>query len=89
MCRSVASAKTMHLKDLRTEGFEPGKKPMECGLIRKWTVQDRLYLLERVEALEVKQGLGREHTRYPNLVIERCHHSPQQSPNRSVPVTDR
>jgi hypothetical protein len=52
---------------------------MQGRLIPKRAMQDRLDRLHRGrEPVEVEQGLGRENTGYPDLVVGRWHRSPLQ-----------
>jgi hypothetical protein len=73
----IARTKPTDLEDLRAKGFKPGKKPVERSLIRKWTVEDCLDFLKRIQALEVEQCLARENPGDPDLVVERCHSTPR------------
>lgn len=71
-----------YLQDLHAERLKPGEKPMQRRLIRKGAVQDSFHRLDGgSEPLEVKQGFGREDPYYANLVVGRCHESPQQVGN--------
>jgi hypothetical protein len=71
--------KTANLDDLHAERLEPGKKPLQGGLILKGAVQDRFDRLHRgAQPLEVKQGFRREDPDYADFVVRRWQRSPQR-----------
>lgn len=64
------------LKDLDAECLEPGEQPVESGLVSNRAVHDGLDRLHGGgEPVEVKQRLGRQNTRHPDLVVRRWHRS--------------
>src|ERR1700750_304174 len=62
------------LNDLDTERLQPGEQSLQSRLILQRAVHNRLDRLDRGgEPFEVEQGLRRENTGYPDLVIGRRH----------------
>jgi hypothetical protein len=72
------------LYDLHAEGLEPGEQSVQGSLILNGAVNDRLDRLDRGgEPAEIKQGLGREDTRYPDFVVRQWHRRPLATRNHT------
>jgi len=68
----IPGAELAYFQDLYAERLEPREQALQGGLITKRPMYNGLYRLHRgAEPVEIKQGLGRENTRYADLVVRR------------------
>ena len=68
----IPGAELAYFQDLYAERLEPREQTLQGGLISKLPMYDGLYRLHRgAEPVEIKQSLGRENTRYADLVVRR------------------
>jgi hypothetical protein len=67
-----------YLQDLDAQQLEPGEQPAQGSLILERPVHHRLDGLHRSgKAVEIEQGLWRQHPGYPYLVVGRRHGDPR------------
>ena len=73
----ILPVQAVDLQDLDPECLEPGEQPIQRRLIPDRAMQDGLDRFHRGrQPVEVEQRLGRDNTRYPDLVVRRWHRSP-------------
>jgi len=68
----IPGAELAYFQDLYAERLEPREQTLQGCLISKRPMYNGLYRLHRgAEPVEIKQSLGRENTRYADLVVRR------------------
>ena len=68
----IPGTEPAYFQDLYAERLEPREQTLQGCLISKRPMYNGLYRLHRgAEPVEIKQSLGRENTRYADLVVRR------------------